>query len=155
MDTLEMKGPPSIDNILRYFPCELEVDIRGNIITAIVAIRECQDVPDSPESPIDFAIIQSDDEDEEENTSNEPSVSDIFAEEESPDKEDNISDNHDSDDHDDNKSITSDKNISSPEKVHEINDEDERDLQTYVQDHPSVLLTPKSENISDDENIDN
>lgn len=107
MDTLDMKGPPTIDNILKYFPCELEVDIKGNVITSIVAIKSCQTVPDSPDED---EALSSDNKEVKKTFVMAP----VLSEEELSQNEDVVSNKEDSED--DNGSIATDKNITSTEK---------------------------------------
>lgn len=50
-NALGAHGPATIDNILGFFPCNVEIDIQGNMITSIIEVKNAALPSDHPQSP--------------------------------------------------------------------------------------------------------
>lgn len=78
--------PATIDNMLRFFPCDVEVDIQGNMITSIIQVKNAVLPPDSPDS--ETSIV-----DEEDNQS-EGTATDPYSIQSSDNNDDSENDLH-------------------------------------------------------------
>lgn len=162
-NALGAKGPTTIDNILRFFPCEIEADIKGNIVNKIAEVNSAQMPPDEfdfdkiPEHSQSDHVSETSDSSESSDSDTDDSDSDIssLSELSQSSSSDDDDDNDKNDDAGSNTSGYEQSDEDKDNKTDEASSHSEAEISEVenVAFNPHIAKNIKQEKVDNDENV--